>query len=75
MARDIEKAVAYYEKLTDYGKKHGSFKFNEGYQILEMATVDGNIDTFTAVTLALEAGYAVGYRTAKRHDRQKRGAR
>lgn len=73
MARNIEKTVADYEKMTDYGKKHGAFYFDEGYQIIKMATIDGRTDVFTAVTLALEAGYAVGYKTATKHYRQKRG--
>lgn len=73
MARDIRKAVAEYVILTDHGKKHGTFYISDGEQIIDMATRNGHIDLHTVITLALEAGYTIGYRTAKRHSKGDRG--
>ena len=71
MARNMRKAVAEYRELTDNGKKHGRFSISDGDQLVEMATINGRVDLFIVISLALEAGYAIGYRTAKRHDKEK----
>ena len=73
MARDIRKAVAEYAELTDNGKKHGRFYLADGEQLINMATINGRVDLYRVITLALEAGYSIGYRTAKRHAKQEKG--
>lgn len=67
--RRIAKAV------QDYRKKHykdgndsGLFIVSDFYEIKDLATdPDGHTDLYTAITISLEAGYQIGYRTAKRH--------
>ncbi len=70
MKRNIIQSVTDYKVLTDNGKKHGSFSIEDGQEIISLATVDGQIDLYRAVALSLEAGYAIGYRTAQRHDKR-----
>ena len=72
MARSIRKAVADYDKATRKGR-YGAFYCSDFEEIKELATQNGGISFFEAVDIALKAGFMIGYRTAKRHDRQKKG--
>lgn len=78
MKRSIEKAV------TDYRKKYyknenreGLFYASDICQVKELAEKEaqpygGHIMgvLYNAIGIALEAGYMIGYRTAKRHARR-----
>lgn len=67
--RSIAKAVGDYENLTG---KNDTFYFGDIKQVEDLATdPSGSIDLHRAVQLALEAGYMIGYRTAKRHQRKR----
>ena len=73
MKRSIKKAVEDYRRIRK-GNGTAEFYATDIQQVKELATGDnGMISLYEAIGIALEAGYMIGYRTAKRHDRQKKG--
>ena len=67
MNRDIKKAIREYMQLTDYrkSKTRGAFYTDDVKQIIELSTTDGRTSTADAVLNALQAGFTIGYRTAR----------
>lgn len=65
--RSIEKAIEQYNNLSNYGTGRGVFAAGDIYQILDHA----GDDMVEAIFYGLEAGYAIGYRTARRELRKK----
>lgn len=65
--RSIEKAVEQYNKLSNYDTGRGAFTADDVFQILDHA----DDDMIEAIFYGLEAGYAIGYRTARRELRKK----
>jgi len=63
--RDIPKAIGDYKKLT---QERDAFFLTDISQIYDLARdpETGKVDTCEAIGKALQAGYAVGYRKAKR---------
>lgn len=64
MIRSIPKAIEEYEKLTRNGDQ---IYVSDIQQIKEIATnSEGKAELFAAIVTAMQAGYAIGYRTAKK---------
>lgn len=73
MKRSIAKAVEdYRKKHYKDGNQRGLFYASDFYQVKDLATLpDGRTDLYTAISVSLEAGYEIGYRTAQRHLRKR----
>ncbi len=70
MERSINRAVDQYKSIggKDEMAKKGRFYASDIYQVMDMCRKNGGrIDAFEAIGIALQAGFAIGYRTAKRH--------
>ena len=65
--RSIEKAIEQYNNLSNYDTGRGVFTAGDALQIKDLA--DG--DLLKAIFYSLDAGYAIGYRTARRELRKK----
>lgn len=67
--RRIAKAVQEYrEKYYKDGIDSGLFYVSDFYEIKDLATApDGKTDLLNTIRICLEAGFEIGYRTAKRH--------
>ena len=75
MKRNMQKAVQDYQAHFDTKhNKHGVFVVDDIYQVFDMSKasdqITSPIDPFLAVSHALEAGFALGYRTAQREFKQ-----
>ena len=70
--RDIPKAIEDYNRLR--AGQEDKFFLTDITQIYDLAKdpETGKVDTFTAIGRALEAGFTVGYRYAKRGKRGKK---
>ena len=77
MKRSIDNAVKQYHELKKkYNGGFGAFYISDVEQIRNKAVINGRVDLFEAILVSLQAGYAIGYRTAKRHaGKRKRGDR
>ena len=69
--RSIAKAVEDYNRFTEgKGNNTGAFYISDMQEVKEMATNPmGGVELVTAIETALEAGFMIGYRTARRHCR------
>ena len=75
--RNIEKAVEQYKEkyfTKENSRNRGGFWLSDFQQIKELAERrnGGKPELFTAIDISLMAGYMIGYRTAKREDRERR---
>ena len=71
--RNMEKVVAEYNHFTSIHKNKGYFFFDEVLQIKKIAShsmIENRL--YEAIGTALEAGFIIGYRTAKRDVREKK---
>lgn len=71
MARSMEKAVAEYK--TRFGQSNGTngaIYCSDIQQIIDMTRNSGRDSVYDAITWALQAGYMMGYRKAKRDGRR-----
>ena len=71
MKRSITKALEEYKRITKSATTGGVFYYSDIEQIRDSAiNPRGEVDIALAIGNALEAGYAIGYRTAKREARK-----
>ena len=71
MKRSITKALKEYERITKCATTGGAFYYSDIEQVRDSAiTPRGEVDIVLAIGNALEAGYAIGYRKAKREARK-----
>lgn len=68
--RDIAKAVADYKRII--AGQEDKFFLTDLTQIYDLARKPdtGEVDTFTAIGVALDAGFAIGYKYAKRDNKR-----
>ena len=72
MGRSMEKAIADYKAV--FGKSStgaGAIYCSDVQQIFDMTKDSGRDAFYDAITWALQAGYMMGYRKAKRDGRRK----
>lgn len=65
MKRSIERAREQYQKLADKGI-HCDFYMDDIRQIADVAEDENGVNLFYAICIALEVGYAIGYRQSKK---------
>ena len=69
--RNMEKVLEEYKQFTSIHKNKGYFFFDEVLQIKKLVSHSMIENRFyEAIGTALEAGYMIGYRTAKRDARK-----
>ena len=71
MRRDLQKAAAEYTRMIEkLPNNQACFYASDVQQIIDACGSWHNFDPWKAVTLALNAGFIIGFRFAKKQDRR-----
>lgn len=69
MKHDINKLISEYSEM--FKRRPEPLVLTDVVQIYERVSKNGNIDTAVAIMDAMAAGYALGYKDAKREKRER----